>query len=169
MSTPSILLEEESELLKNIYVQNDKNRLRQLDIPQENDMKRWPYELIQNAKDSISSFPDKKAVSILIEATDEYVKFQHDGAPFTSKALLGLLYQYSSEKRDSESVGRFGTGFMTTHCLSKEVSISSNMFTNKERTSIQGFSVTIYRDGENEDDLLNGINQMKKVNNFQMN
>ena len=52
---------------------------------------------------------------------DSY-KFIHNGSPFTMGTLTALLYKFSEGKRnDSESTGRFGTGFLTTHSLSKIV------------------------------------------------
>ena len=41
------------ELLNKMYISNVQNRLRQLNEPSESDSKRWLWELIQNAKDSI--------------------------------------------------------------------------------------------------------------------
>ena len=64
------------------------------------------------------------------------VRFRHDGNPFTSDARFGLLYKYSEDKENSESTGRFGTGFLTTHCLSKVVTIESNMYSNDEKTEL---------------------------------
>jgi hypothetical protein len=131
MTLPLIIHSAQQNVFKKMYVANVKNRLRQLNTPQENDMKRWPYELIQNAKDRISFDSTKTTINITIEATVKYVKFQHDGALFTANALLALLYKYSDGKENAESVGRFGTGFLTTHCLSREVSISGDMFTDE--------------------------------------
>lgn len=86
-------------------------------------MRRWVWELIQNAKDSIANNPNRDTVDVMIEVTDEHVVFKHNGDPFTPKAQLGLLYKYSQDKDNTQSTGRFGTGFLTTHCLSKIVSI----------------------------------------------
>ena len=44
----------ENDLLSDMYLSNVKKRLRALNQPPENDRKRWVWELIQNAKDSIS-------------------------------------------------------------------------------------------------------------------
>ena len=148
----------ENDLLSNMYLSNVKKRLRALNQPTENDRKRWVWELIQNAKDSISKDCDRSSVDIEIEIKNNIVKFIHNGSPFTYKARLALLYKYSEDKTGPESTGRFGTGFLTTHCLSKIVTIESDVI---DETSLRGFSVTMYRNGQTDDELLAGIKKMK--------
>lgn len=151
------------ELLNKMYISNVQNRLRQLNEPTENDNKRWIWELIQNAKDSISNDKDRQLVDIKILVRDGEVKFLHNGSPFTAKAQLGLLYKYSEGKaNNSESTGRFGTGFLTTHTLSKIVSIEGDVFTDNYDNPLCGFSATMYRDGIDENELLAGVQKMKE-------
>ncbi len=151
------------ELLNKMYISNVQNRLRQLNEPTENDCKRWVWELIQNAKDSISQDESRNSVDIKLIVRDKEVKFLHNGAPFTAKAQLGLLYKYSEGKvNNSESTGRFGTGFLTTHTLSKIVSIEGDVFTDNINNPLCGFSATMYRDGLDEPELLEGIKKMKE-------
>ena len=148
----------EEDLLSNMYLSNVKKRLRALNQPSENDRKRWVWELIQNAKDSISKVHDRTSVDIEIEIKDDVLRFIHNGAPFTHKTRLALLYKYSEDKAGAESTGRFGTGFLTTHCLSKIVTIESDVI---DQNSVGGFSVTIYRNGQTDDELLDGIKKMR--------
>lgn len=151
------------ELLSKMYISNVQNRLRQLNEPSENDSKRWLWELIQNAKDSVVQLKDRKSVDIRIQVRGQEVKIKHNGAPFTAKAQLGLLYKYSEGKvNSSESTGRFGTGFLTTHVLSKIVSIEGDLYTDDNNSELCGFSATMYRDGLDEHELLDGVNKMKK-------
>lgn len=150
------------ELLSNMYLSNVKKRLRQLNQPSVNDMRRWVWELIQNAKDSIAHNPDRDTVDVMIEVSDDRVVFKHNGDPFTPKAQLGLLYKYSQDKDNTQSTGRFGTGFLTTHCLSKIVSIEGDMFMDDTCQDACGFSVTMYRDGLLDKELLDGIKRMNK-------
>lgn len=150
------------ELLNKMYISNVQNRLRQLNEPTPNDCKRWVWELIQNAKDSISQDESRKSVDIRLVIKDKEVKFSHNGSPFTAKAQLGLLYKYSEGKvNNSESTGRFGTGFLTTHTLSKIVSIEGDVFTDDINNPLCGFSATMYRDGLDETELLEGVKKMK--------
>ena len=158
---PQAYLEATSDLLDNMYLSNVKKRLRQLNQPSKNDMRRWVWELIQNAKDSIVNNPDRSTVDIRIIIEGETVKFMHNGEPFTPKAQLGLLYKYSQDKDNTQSTGRFGTGFLTTHCLSKIVTIEGDMFEDNSCQKSCGFSVTMYRDGLLDRELLDGIKRMK--------
>ena len=151
------------ELLNKMYISNVQNRLRQLNEPTENDSKRWVWELIQNAKDSISQDESRNSVDIKLIVRGKEVKFSHNGSPFTAKAQLGLLYKYSEGKiNNSESTGRFGTGFLTTHTLSKIVSIEGDVFTDDTENPLCGFSATMFRDGLDEPELLDGVKKMKE-------
>ena len=115
-------------LLDKMYISNVSKRLRELNQPNDIDRKRWIWELLQNAKDTITNNPNRDSIKARILIEGDLVKFQHDGDPFTADARLGLLYKYSEDKENAESTGRFGTGFLTTHCLSKVVTIESNMY-----------------------------------------
>lgn len=156
---PSKTREAYDNVLDNMYLGAVSNRLRQLDTPYESDFKRWIWELIQNAKDTIAKNPNRNEIKVRIEIEGDIVRFRHDGDPFTAVARLALLYKYSDGKTRGESTGRFGTGFLTTHCLSKIVDIESNMFGDDDK--LCGFSVTMYREGEGEE-LRNGLKKMRE-------
>ena len=162
IAPPSVIKGSYEKLLRKMYISNVAKRLRQLNQPSDVDRKRWVWELIQNAKDTIASDPTRNQINVRIEIEGDIVRFRHDGNPFTSDARFGLLYKYSEDKENSESTGRFGTGFLTTHCLSKVVTIESNMYSNDEKTELCGFSVTMYRDGQIEKELLEGLDKMEK-------
>lgn len=146
-------------LLDKMYISNVWKRLRELNQPNDIDRKRWIWELLQNAKDTITNNPNRDNIKARILIEGDLVKFQHNGDPFTADARLGLLYKYSEDKENAESTGRFGTGFLTTHCLSKVVTIESNMY--GDENAIVGFTVTMYRDGSNERELLEGLDKMR--------
>jgi len=138
-----------------IYIANVRNRLRELVNPNDIDCKRWPWELVQNAKDSISDQPGRK-VDIEIKIDSDTFIFKHNGCEFNEDTLFGLLYKFSEGKSNNhESTGRFGTGFLTTHSLSKIVEISGDIIGENE-TEPKGFSVTMYREGEDKE-LLEGL------------
>lgn len=159
---PGVISGALAELLDNMYINNVDKRLRELDQPNENDCKRWIWELIQNAKDSIVEDNFKKLVDIKLIVKNERVVFKHNGAPFTAKAILGLLYKYSAgDINNTESTGRFGTGFLTTHTLSKIVSIEGDLYKENGKNEICGFSATMYRDGIDADELLEGVRKMR--------
>ena len=82
-----------NEVFDNMYITNVEKRLRELNAPSEIDKKRWVWELIQNAKDTIALDPNRNEINVRIEINGDTVKFRHDGAPFTAKARYGLLYK----------------------------------------------------------------------------
>lgn len=86
--------------------------------------KRWFWELLQNAKDSVD-VDDK--VNVRIEINDKKVSFSHTGNPFKDDEILSLIIQGSSKTEDDNKTGRFGTGFMTTYLLSKKVKITGQL------------------------------------------
>ena len=157
--------EERSKIFGKIYLANVRNRLRELENPNDVDCKRWIWELVQNAKDSISNQPDRKDVDIKIKIENDIYSFTHNGSPFTKGTLFALLYKFSEGKTNNgESTGRFGTGFLTTHSLSKVVKMEGPIKDDDE--TICGFEVTMYRDGKNNDELINGIIQMENEKKF---
>ena len=170
MITNSIkaLDKERQKILSKMYVSNVKNRLREMDTPPETDCKRWIWELMQNAKDSISG-SDRKEVDVKLEIKDNEVIFQHDGCPFNGKTYLALLYKYSEGKSQSaESTGRFGTGFLTTHCLSKTVNIDGPIenIEDGQKEKVIRFNVTMYRDGKTDQELISALERMENEKKF---
>lgn len=161
IQAPAITLGSMEKLVDKMYISNVAKRLRELNQPTDVDRKRWIWELIQNAKDTIASDPNRTSLNVKIIINGDEVKFRHDGNPFTSDTRFGLLYKYSEDKQTQESTGRFGTGFLTTHCLSKVVTIESDMYNDVEQTSCCGFEVTMYRDGTTEAELLEGLQKMR--------
>lgn len=101
-------------------------RLHDLEKTVENNQGRWAWELLQNAKDSIAE-DDNRTVSIQIELDENSVTFRHNGTHFTSQDVIGLIDQISSkevdEGQETKKTGRFGTGFLTTHLLSRVIKI----------------------------------------------
>ena len=140
--------------LKNLYASVVMERLREVDSVSDYYGQRWVWELLQNASDSIVGDPVRKSVDVKISSHGDTVKFWHNGAPFTQESYVALMYRYSEGKTDSETTGRFGTGFMTSHCLSRNVGIKSDVVVGD---GVSGFEVTLYRDGETKEDLIEGM------------
>ena len=74
-------------ILYKMYVSNVGNRLREMDTPSDIDCQRWPWELMQNAKDSISG-SNRDTIDIILTIEDDYVIFQHDGNPFNGDSYI---------------------------------------------------------------------------------
>jgi len=83
--------------------------------------RRWLWELLQNAKDSID---ESKAISVEVEFQDTQLIFRHNGNPFTDDEIIHLIYHGSTKKGLADKTGKFGTGFLMTHLLSKKVLVS---------------------------------------------
>lgn len=122
------------QIVEDFYVGHIKNRLRELETADDDEQTRWIWELIQNAKDCSKELVNVsqntarfKAVDIKIEydVKKKIVIFKHNGYPFTNETLNSLMYKYSSKNDKEESTGRFGTGFMTSHTLSRIVYIKA--------------------------------------------
>lgn len=81
--------------------------------------KRWFWELLQNACDNNDN------VKIQVEITKEYLKFRHNGKPFTIKDALNLIFPDSGKDNidDPSVIGQFGTGFLSTHIISSKVNV----------------------------------------------
>ena len=118
--------------------------------------KRWFWELLQNAKDTVVfktggyapyNIPDKKVSARLVISSNEsdgiYVRFEHDGNPFMfsnhpykyddPKCLLladsGKIEEDESMREDI--TGQFGTGFLSTHILSLRILVEG-IFLNRD-------------------------------------
>ncbi len=116
---------------------------------------RWFWELLQNAKDAID---DDQTVNIQLTITDNEVVFKHDGNTFELEEILKLITQGSSKKGKEGKTGRFGTGFISTYILSKQVQIRGKL---DDSTS---FNFLLDRDAGTAPDFL--IKQQESTKSF---
>ena len=115
--------------------------------------RRWPLELLQNAVDACSG---NRKVKVRVVVSPESVKFMHNGDPFRLNHILSLINQVSSKKRDNtEAIGRFGTGFMTTFQLSEKVEIEGIM--QDGGLPAKKFHVMLDRTGRGFEEITAGI------------
>lgn len=89
--------------------------------------RRWFWELLQNAKDSVTK-TETVDVRLLISTNENgkhFVAFSHNGNPFKYQDAKNLIFPYSDkdEEEDSDKSGRFGTGFLATHILSQKIHV----------------------------------------------
>lgn len=79
------------------------------------------WELMQNARDLAKEQPAITEIRL----SNSHFTFKHKGLPFTLKTLESLIKQRSSKYDEKgNSVGRYGTGFMTTHVFSLKVHVA---------------------------------------------
>lgn len=104
-------------------------QLEQLDNQKDQYSRRWIWELFQNAVDAVSAH---QRATIRIRHSGNKFFFSHNGAPFQQKELLHLIFHGSTKREREGVIGRYGTGFLTTHVLSKTVRISGRLTTSQE-------------------------------------
>lgn len=131
-------------------------RLHDLDKTVEKNHGRWAWELLQNAKDSIADTDEDRQVSVQIILTDTYVEFKHNGAHFTEQDVRGLINQISSKELEEDQprrkTGKFGTGFLTTHLLSKVIEVEGIVET--ENGQLFKFGLSLDRDAKTTTQLI---------------
>ncbi|MDE5772648.1 MAG: ATP-binding protein, partial [Ruminococcus sp.] len=121
---------------------------------------RWIWELIQNAKDCTNS-TGKIDIEINFDSTGRILEFKHNGKLFSTKNIVHLIEQVSTKERtrNSESTGKFGTGFLTTNLLSPVVIISGFLHDedDEDNTDIAEFRVRMDRSGKSIEELKESI------------
>lgn len=110
--------------------------------------KRWFWELLQNAKDTVVVSKGKVDVRVVIDYDQEnkpFVRFEHNGKPFRHsnhrfkfddpKCLLladsGKIEEDETQREDI--TGQFGTGFLSTHILSLRILVEGVFFNREEK------------------------------------
>ena len=102
---------------------------------------RWLWELMQNARD----FPDpSRPMVIRVTVSPGHIRFAHNGRAFSEDEILSLIY-HGSTKQDGPLLGKFGTGFLSTHLLSRKVRVRSTLV--EETGEKLGFEFSLDRSG----------------------
>jgi hypothetical protein len=91
-------------------------------LSKSNDLRqRWMWELLQNASDLGDN------VKARFEITADNMKFCHNGKPFSLDEAYNLIMPDSTKDDETTHkksvIGQFGTGFISTHILSKIIQI----------------------------------------------
>lgn len=100
------------------------NNLKALMSNQAHARTRWVWELLQNARDA-------GADVVSVKHDEDKVVFRHDGASFTTKEIGHLIYHGSTKAENPETIGQYGSGFLTTHLLSPEIRVSGRLEDNR--------------------------------------
>jgi len=125
----------------------------------ENKKSRWVWELLQNAKDVAT----EEGVNITYELKNDEIIFSHNGSAFETKHLLALLYKTSTKSLsgDDGTTGKYGTGFVTTHILSKKLTING-IHQRKEDATLRRFVLDIDRTAANLEEV-KALEEMKQA------
>jgi hypothetical protein len=107
---------------------------------------RWLWELIQNARD----FPDEsRPMTIRISVSPEQITFAHNGRDFSEDEILSLILHGSTKQSNPAQLGKFGTGFLSTHLLSKQVRVKGTLL--DDDGVRKAFEFDLDRSGRQED------------------
>ena len=107
---------------------------------------RWIWELLQNALDASTAHDDP--LTVKIEYNRGELVFLHNGSSFKAKQIFNLIYHGSTKADQEETIGEYGSGFLTTHLLSPEIKVSGQL-DNK-----QWFNFCLTRKSDSPDALL---------------
>ena len=110
---------------------------------------RWIWELFQNARDAAHP----QGVSICLHLSDSELRFEHDGKPFASGEIAHLVYHGSTKIEDPTNMGQFGSGFLSTHLLSRVVRVSGRL------DDMTGFNFSLDRTGDTVEYLRDAMDQ----------
>ena len=110
---------------------------------------RWMWELLQNASDLGDN------VKARFEITADRLKFSHNGKPFTLDEAYNLIMPDSTKDDETTHkksvIGQFGTGFISTHILSKIIQIEGII---EDDEHLYSFSFHLDRSERNDKDFL---------------
>ncbi|CDM95639.1 MULTISPECIES: DUF3883 domain-containing protein [Limnospira] len=126
--------------------------------------RRWIWELLQNAKDVAD-----RHVKIEVILTKDSVEFKHNGNPFLMDNITYLIEQVSTKDRAESAeellatTGKFGTGFMTTHLLSKKVGVSGILEDREEEIIYKRFDLQLDREAKTPDEMTAKVKQSYQV------
>ena len=130
--------------------------------------RRWVIELLQNARD-VAFDGQRVKVKIVYDDINNLVTFSHNGRFFRTKDILNIIHQVTSKDKDENSIGQFGTGFMSTYTLSEKVRIDGIAHDDENPDLYKMFTVNIDRTKNDsdgiEESINNSINDFKKIDN----
>ncbi|MGC9525399.1 MAG: sacsin N-terminal ATP-binding-like domain-containing protein [Limnospira sp.] len=126
--------------------------------------RRWIWELLQNAKDVAD-----RSVKVEVVLQNDSVEFKHNGNPFLMDNITYLIEQVSTKDRAESAeelvatTGKFGTGFMTTHLLSKKVGVSGVLEDKDEDIIYKRFNLQLDREAKTPDEMTAKVQQSYQV------
>ena len=135
---------EKTRILATNTAQGVHKHLRALEAARLRVLPRWIWELLQNARDVSAG---NATLEASVEVRDDELTFCHNGRGFEPDEITHLIYYGSTKLEDPDALGRFGSGFLTTHLLSLTIEVSGQL------TDGQTFAFELDRSGESVDDL----------------
>jgi hypothetical protein len=139
--------DDERDVLRENTAQSINDELEAQDNLRQRYERRWIWELFQNALDAAAGLP---SLEIRLRFGQSFI-FSHNGAPFSRKELLHLIFHGSTKRESTELIGRYGTGFLTTHVLSRRVHVRGRL------QSGELFAFTLDRSGTTPKQLMDAM------------
>ena len=133
--------------------------------------RRFIFELIQNSLDTATA-RSSMDFKIKISSSGGKFVFSHNAGFFEMDELVALIFGGSSKPFNVETdfLGRFGTGFLVTHVVSKELSINSVL--KRKNGDFYNFHISMDRKASDKGEMLASIensfeqlNQASKIEN----
>ena len=113
---------------------------------------RWVWELFQNARDTSIDVDTPLIVSVEHEQGD--IIFRHNGRGFADSEITHLIHHGSTKVETDEAIGKFGSGFLTTHLLSSEINVSGQLDTG------QSFEFCLKREDSSVEELRDSMGRI---------
>ena len=143
-----------TQVLTDNTAQSVLNHLKVLESNRAHVRTRWVWELLQNARDA-SADTDAELVAS-IKQTENDVVFRHNGGKFKREEIIHLIYHGSTKVESEETLGQYGSGFLTTHLLSSEIDVSGQLEDDRR------FSFTLKREVGSVDALSSSMQLAEK-------
>lgn len=121
-------------------------RLKEIENKREIYEKLWMWELLQNALDASE---EERKTEVEIIKTEDFITFRHNGRSFRQEEVAHLIYHGSTKKEGD--IGQFGTGFLTTHLLSRKIKVKGVREDNKT------FAFDLDRNGLSFDEIITNM------------
>jgi hypothetical protein len=138
MPTDNSLTDVFNEVVYDNNAQEVFKKLNDLDNKRDVLVSRWVWELIQNARGTAGS---QNTLQIEVVLDRDKLLFRHNGAHFKDREIAHLIY-HGSSKHDPKDIGKFGSGFITTHLLSRQVRVRGTLADGRP------FDFILNRDGQ---------------------
>ena len=102
--------------------------LQELDSNRRGRHRRWIWELLQNARDVSLAVDNSLTAEIRYNSGEPgELVFLHDGRGFEMDEIVHLIFHGSTKHKSEETLGQFGSGFLTTHLLSWKIQVSGQL------------------------------------------
>ena len=98
-------------------------KLTDIDNARDRLVSRWVWELLQNARGTAGS---QNSLQIEVVLDGELLLFRHNGSTFKDREIAHLIL-HGSSKHAPGDIGKFGSGFITTHLISRQVRVRGSL------------------------------------------